>query len=44
LKSEINYTTVDEIEGKGLHEYLMKVKTELSEIGTALNQTYFAYS
>jgi len=44
LKSEINYTTVDEIQEKGLHAYLTIVKEGLSEIANALNQNYFAYT
>jgi uncharacterized alpha-E superfamily protein len=44
LKSEINYTTVDMIEGNGLHTYLVKVKKELSAVADALSQNYFAYS
>ncbi|HLK26995.1 MAG TPA: alpha-E domain-containing protein [Puia sp.] len=44
LKSEINYTTVDMIEEKGLHNYLLRIKKELSEVANALNQNYFAYS
>src|SRR5579871_4353333 len=38
LKSEINYTTVDMIEEKGLHNYLLRIKKELSEVANALNQ------
>ncbi|MBS1948851.1 MAG: alpha-E domain-containing protein [Bacteroidetes bacterium] len=44
LKSEISYTTVDMIEDAGLHNYLIKVKKELSEVANALNKNYFAYS
>jgi len=44
LKSEINYNTVDMIEETGLHSFLMKVKRDLSAVGNALNQNYFAYS
>ncbi len=44
LKSEINYTTVDEILEKGLHAYLIKLKEGLSEIANLLNQNYFAYT
>jgi len=42
LKSEVNYSTVDDIQQKGLHTYLAKVKEELSEVANALNQNYFA--
>ncbi|HVM87405.1 MAG TPA: alpha-E domain-containing protein [Puia sp.] len=44
LKSEINYTTVDMIEESGLHDFLLKVKKELSDVANALNKNYFAYS
>lgn len=44
LKSKINYSTTDSILRQGLHEYLAEVRTELNEIGVALNQQYFAYS
>jgi len=42
LKSEVNYSTVDDIHQKGLHTYLTRVKEELSEVANALNQNYFA--
>ncbi|HXB43827.1 MAG TPA: alpha-E domain-containing protein [Puia sp.] len=42
LKSEVNYSTVDIIQQKGLHAYLTGVKEELSEVANALNQNYFA--
>jgi len=44
LASEISYTTVDTIKQSGLHEYLLKIKKELSEIANALNENYFAVS
>jgi uncharacterized alpha-E superfamily protein len=44
LKSKINYSTTDSILKQGLHEYLEEVKTDLNEIGVALNQNYFAYA
>ncbi len=44
LKSKINYSTTDSILKQGLHEYLAEVKTDLNEIGVALNQNYFAYT
>ena len=44
LKSKINYSTTDSILQQGLHEYLEEIKTDLNEIGVALNQNYFAYT
>lgn len=44
LKSKINYSTTESILKQGLHEYLAEVKTDLNEIGVALNQHYFAYT
>jgi len=43
LKSKINYSTTGGILQQGLHEYLEEIKTDLNEIGVALNQNYFAY-
>jgi uncharacterized alpha-E superfamily protein len=43
LKSKINYSTTGSILQQGLHEYLAAVKTDLYEIGVALNLNYFAY-
>lgn len=44
LKSKVNYSTVDSILLEGLHEFLNDVKKDLYEIGSALNQHYFAHS
>ncbi len=44
LTSEISYTTVDTIAERGLHEYLLRMKKELSEVANALNENYFAVS
>ena len=44
LRSEVNYSTVDMIQENGLHNYLTRIKEELSEIANALSQNYFAYS
>lgn len=43
LKSKVNYSTTESIEQQGLHAYLADIKTQLNEIGVALNQNYFAY-
>ncbi|MBS1665816.1 MAG: alpha-E domain-containing protein [Bacteroidetes bacterium] len=44
LRSEVNYSTVDMIQQRGLHNYLTSLKEELSDIANALSQNYFAYS
>ena len=44
LRSEVNYSTVDMIQENGLHNYLTRIKEELSEIANALSQNYFEYS
>ncbi len=44
LKSRVNYSTADSILEQGLHEYLESTNTALNEIGSALNQHYFAYT
>jgi uncharacterized alpha-E superfamily protein len=44
LKSKVTYSTTESILQQGLHEYLADVKTQLNEIGVALNQNYFAYT
>jgi uncharacterized alpha-E superfamily protein len=44
IHSKVRYSTVDSILEQGLHAYLISIKEELSEVGNALNQHYFAYS
>jgi len=44
IKSKVNYSTVDSIMRQGLHAYLHSVKEDLSEVGNAFNQEYFAYT
>jgi uncharacterized alpha-E superfamily protein len=44
IHSKVRYSTVDSILEQGLHAYLIGIKEELSEVGNALNQHYFAYS
>ncbi len=44
IKNRVKYSTVETIMKQGLHPFLNSVKDELSEIGIALNQNYFAYS
>jgi uncharacterized alpha-E superfamily protein len=44
IHSKVRYSTVDSILEQGLHAYLIGIKEELSEVGNALNQHYFAYT
>jgi uncharacterized alpha-E superfamily protein len=44
IHSKVRYSTVDSILEQGLHAYLINIKEDLSEVGNALNQHYFAYS
>jgi len=44
IHSKVRYSTVDSILEQGLHAYLIGIKEDLSEVGNALNQHYFAYS
>lgn len=44
LLSEINYTSMDEIFQKGLHEYLDEVQQKLNAIGAAITKSYVAYA
>jgi uncharacterized alpha-E superfamily protein len=44
IHSKVRYSTVDSILHQGLHAYLIGIKEELSEVGNALNQHYFAYT
>ena len=45
IRSKVKYSTVEAILHQGgLHDYLNGVKEELSEVGNAFNQYYFAYT
>jgi len=44
INSKIRYSTVEQIMAGDLHSYLNEVRDDLSEVGNALNQYYFAYS
>jgi uncharacterized alpha-E superfamily protein len=44
IQSRVKYSTVESILGQGLHPYLNGVKEELSLVGNAINQYYFAYT
>ncbi len=42
LLAEMDYTTVEEILGSGLHEYLDATQTRLNQVGSAIHETFFA--
>lgn len=42
LRSEFNYTHVEEIINPGLHEFLDVTQTRLNQIGSAIHKTFFA--
>lgn len=44
LQSSIKYSSVKSISQEGLHEYLIRVKDDLYQIGNQLNEYYFANS
>lgn len=44
LQSSIKYSSVKTIRQDGLHDYLTNIRSELYQIGDALNKHYFAYS
>lgn len=43
LKSRIQFSDMQTLETEGLQNYLLSIKNELFEIGTAFNHYYFAY-
>ena len=44
LQSSIKYSSVKSISQEGLHQYLIRVKEDLYQIGNQLNEYYFANS
>lgn len=42
LRSEMAYTTVDEIINFGLHEYIDRFQTKLNAVGKAIHEQFFA--
>ncbi len=44
LYSKIRYSNMDMISEQGLHKFLTELNNDLSAIGNALNEHYFAYS
>jgi uncharacterized alpha-E superfamily protein len=44
LKSKVQYSDVQTVSNIGLHHYLNEITREIDDIGSTLNQYYFAYS
>jgi uncharacterized alpha-E superfamily protein len=44
LQSKVQYSDVQTVSNIGLHQYLNEITTEIDDIGSTLNQYYFAYS
>jgi uncharacterized alpha-E superfamily protein len=44
LKSKVQYSDVQSVSNIGLHHYLNEITTDIDDIGSTLNQYYFAYS
>jgi uncharacterized alpha-E superfamily protein len=44
LNSHIQFSNVQIVSEEGLHEFLLKIHTDLYAVGQLLNQHYFAYS
>jgi uncharacterized alpha-E superfamily protein len=42
LCSELAYTQVDEVIGRGLHEYVDDLQTRLNRLGSGIHETFFA--
>ena len=42
LRSELAYATVDEIIGRGLHEFLDSLQVQINEVGTGIYNTFIA--
>ncbi len=44
LRSKVQYSDVQSVSNIGLHDYLTEITTGIDDIGSTLNQYYFAYS
>jgi uncharacterized alpha-E superfamily protein len=44
LQSKVQYSDVQTVSNIGLHQYLNEITKEIDDIGSTLNQYYFAYS
>ena len=44
VRSKVQYSDMEYVSRMGLHNYLKEIAEDFDEIGSALNQSYFAYS
>ncbi|MDX1946095.1 MAG: alpha-E domain-containing protein [Pirellulaceae bacterium] len=42
LRSELNYSLIDEIMSQGLHEFIDEFQVRLNEVGQAMHESFFA--
>lgn len=42
LRSELDYLTIDDIMGQGLHEFLNNLQLEMNQVGDRIYETFFA--
>ena len=42
LRSELDYTTIDEIFATGLHEFIDQFQEKLNAVGGAISDTFFS--
>jgi len=42
LLADLDYTQIDEIKARGLHEFIDDLQTRLNQIGAAVHETFFA--
>src|SRR5262245_26055893 len=42
LRSELNYSRIDELINHGLHEFIDQFQTRLNDVGEAIYETFFA--
>jgi uncharacterized alpha-E superfamily protein len=44
VRSKVQYADVQTVSRMGLHNYLSEITADFHEIGSSLNEFYFAYS
>ena len=44
LRSELDYTDVNDIFKSGLHEYLDNIQIKINDVGSAIAETFFAHT
>jgi uncharacterized alpha-E superfamily protein len=42
LLADLDYTQLDEIKARGLHEFIDDLQTRLNQVGAAVHETFFA--